>query len=360
MDQREEAAVATIGLTEFRRQDPPKFKGEYDPDKADIWLQEIEKIFDILHCPDKMKVEYVAYLLIGEAEYWWQGARQITEGNHEDMTWEVFKRRFLDKYFPKSARAGKEDQFLRLYQGSLTASEYATKFESLAKHFRYFRNQMDEEYMCERFESELMYEIKECVGPLDIHQYQVLVEKCKKVEIMKRGRLNRGVIGGPARPQKPSHLAKYFQEKDTYDNKEVVNNKDVARRTTRGHVYHISGEEAPSSLELIQGECLIARKILGVIYDYGATHSFISLDWVDSLQLDVTTLPFMLNHQQTEVFFEGRSSKTCVSQPISMTPEVVVDGIPLVKYFSQVFQPDVLGLPSTCDVEFSIDVIPYA
>nr|XP_012572844.1 uncharacterized protein LOC105852341 [Cicer arietinum] len=235
--------------------------------------------------------------------------------------------KFFGQIFSKSVRVEKEDQFLRLYQGSLTASEYATKFESIAKHFRYFRNQMDEEYMCERFESELKYEIKEFVGPFDIRQYQVMVEKCKKVEIMKWGRPNKGAIGGLARPQgnvdpknrgrqfqqqkpyahpqgiardrpgpqnmgyqrpqnpvhntmrivrcyhceqeghritecpertricyackKPGHLAKDFGEKDTSDNKEVVNKKDVVCPTARGHVYHISGEEAPSSSELI-------------------------------------------------------------------------------------------------------------
>lgn len=200
-DQRDEAASAARALNEFRRQDPPKFKGEHDPDKADLWLQEIEKIFEILHCTDNAKVEYATYLMIGEAEYWWRGAKKMMETNHEELTWEAFKNKFLEKYFPKSARAEKEAQFLKLYQGNLTIAEYAAKFESLAKHFRYFLNQIDEEYMCERFESGLTYEIKELVGPLEIRQYQVLVEKCKKVEQMKQSRLNRGVVGGPIRPQ---------------------------------------------------------------------------------------------------------------------------------------------------------------
>ncbi|KAI5418994.1 hypothetical protein KIW84_043274 [Lathyrus oleraceus] len=60
---------------------------------------------------------------------------------------------------------------------------------------------MDENYKCERFEQGLRYEIKESVEPLEIHQFQALVEKCKKVEQMKQGRLHRGVAGGPSRPQ---------------------------------------------------------------------------------------------------------------------------------------------------------------
>lgn len=199
--QREETAAAGRELADFRHHDPPRFKGEHDPDKADLWLQEVEKIFNIFHSTDERKVEYATYLLIGEAECWWNGAKQIMETNQELLTWEVFKEKFLDKYFPKSARAAKEVEFMRLTQGDRTMTAYAAEFESLAKHFRYFRNQMDEEYMYKSFEDGLRYDIKESVEPLEIRQFQVLVEKCKKVENMKRGRPNRGNTGGPVRNQ---------------------------------------------------------------------------------------------------------------------------------------------------------------
>lgn len=64
--------------------------------------------------------------------------------------------------------------------------------------------------------------------------------------------------------------------------------------TVKGHVYHISGEEASSSSERITRECLIFGKLLTIIYDSRVTYSFISLDWMDSLQLVVATLSFGL------------------------------------------------------------------
>jgi len=85
--------------------------------------------------------------------------------NGEELTWEAFRQKFLDKYFPKSAIAQKEAQFLSLYQGNMTVDEYVKKFKSLAKYFRFFSNQVDEDYKCERFESGLHYEIKEVVAP---------------------------------------------------------------------------------------------------------------------------------------------------------------------------------------------------
>ncbi|XP_027186819.1 uncharacterized protein [Cicer arietinum] len=341
-DQRDEATSVARALNEFRRQDPPKFKAEHDPNKADLWLLEIEKIFEILHCPDNAKVEYATYLMIGEAEYWWRGAKKMMEANHEELTWEAFKNKFLEKYFPKSARAENEAQILKLYQRNLTIADYAAKFESLAKHFRYFLNQIDEEYMCERFESRLRYEIKELVGPLEIRQYQGHKDqqnrgrqhqqhnpyarplgnardqprpqnaegqgpktpsqnKAYPVKCFLCNREGHKIFECPIRPrvcyicQKPDHFA---NERPERKNDRVVNrnniNDNVVRPTSKGRVYHINGEETPSSSKLIQGECLTAEKSLNVNYDSRATHSVISLDWVDSLQLIVNTLLFDL------------------------------------------------------------------
>jgi len=69
---------------------------------------------------------------------------------------------------------------------NLPIAEYANKIESLAKHSRYFGDHVDEKYMCERFDQGLRCEIKESMIPLEIHQFHVLVEKCKRVELMKK------------------------------------------------------------------------------------------------------------------------------------------------------------------------------
>nr|XP_004516056.1 uncharacterized protein LOC101501484 [Cicer arietinum] len=259
-DQRDEAASATRALNEFRRQDPHKFKREHDPDNADLWLLEIKKIFDILHCPDNVKVEYATYLMICEAEYWWRGAKKMMEKNHEELTWEAFKNKFLEKYFPKSDRTEKEAQFLKLYQGNLTIAVYAAKFESLTKHFRYFLNQIDEEYMCERFESGLRHEIKELVGPLEIRQYQGHHDQQNRGRQHQQHKPYDRPLGnardqprpqnvegqGPKTPSqnqayhKPDHFANECPERK--DDK-VVNcnniNDNVVRPAAKRRVYHI-------------------------------------------------------------------------------------------------------------------------
>ncbi|XP_057453581.1 uncharacterized protein LOC130745385 [Lotus japonicus] len=197
--QREAALDQNRGLNDFRRQDPPKFTGGTDPENADLWIQEIEKIFEVLQTSEGAKVGLATYLLLGDAEYWWRGARGMMEANHFEVNWNSFRAAFLEKYFPDSARDERESQFLTLRQGSMTIPEYAAKLESLAKHFRFFRDQVDEPYMCKRFVWGLRDDIEDSVRPLGIVRFQALVEKATEVELMKNKRLNRDVVGGPMR-----------------------------------------------------------------------------------------------------------------------------------------------------------------
>ncbi|XP_027337292.1 uncharacterized protein LOC113850992 [Abrus precatorius] len=48
----------------------------------------------------------------------------------------------------------------------------------------------------------------------------------------------------------------------------------------------MSGAKASQSEELIRGKCIIKGRLLDVLFDLGATHSFISVDCVKSLNLE--------------------------------------------------------------------------
>ena len=66
--QREEEVAQAKGLNDFRRHDPPKFLGDTDPEMAGLWIQKVEKIFVVLHTPEESKLNYAAYLLLGDAD----------------------------------------------------------------------------------------------------------------------------------------------------------------------------------------------------------------------------------------------------------------------------------------------------
>ncbi|CAJ2651612.1 unnamed protein product [Trifolium pratense] len=207
--EREVHAAGTRVLTSFNHQNPPRFRGDGGPAAADLWLQAIEKILGAIHCPEGEMVNLDTYQLLGDAEYWWGNTSLLMEAAFEEFSWENFKRKFLAKYFPETARERYGEEFLKLTQGGLNVEAYAKKFESLSRHFRFFRDGIDESYMCRRFQGGLRYELQDAVVPLGIRQFQVLVEKCQEIEDMRNKRVNRQgsfSAGGPSRPRVTSGI----------------------------------------------------------------------------------------------------------------------------------------------------------
>ena len=102
------------GNDEFRKNKPPIFKGRYDPDGAQIWLKEMERIFRVMDCAEEHKVRLGTHMLTEEADDWWVSTRHVWEATGEVVTWALFSREFLRKYFPEDVRGKKKIEFLEL------------------------------------------------------------------------------------------------------------------------------------------------------------------------------------------------------------------------------------------------------
>jgi len=57
-----------------------------------------------------------------------------------------------------------------------------------------------------------------------------------------------------------------------------------------GRVYAMAGAEATCLGNLVMGRCVITGESLCVLYDFGATHSFVSIACVERLGLQVREL----------------------------------------------------------------------
>src|ERR1043165_9555136 len=125
-------------LGNFQRNNPPLFKGTHDPEGAQRWLKEIERIFRAIDCAEELKVRYGTHMLAEEADDWWVATRTEMKQDRIARTWAVFRRAFLRRYFPEDIRGKKEIEFLELKQGNKTVSEYASKFTGLAKYYAHY------------------------------------------------------------------------------------------------------------------------------------------------------------------------------------------------------------------------------
>ncbi|MQM17332.1 hypothetical protein Taro_050301 [Colocasia esculenta] len=116
----------TALLERFLRLRPPMFHGEYDPDKAESWTHELERIFETMECAEEDQVRLAVYQLKGAAHEWWRVQRQMHfQGQRLDhITWQRFSEVFHGEYFPDYARRERRDQFHALVQDDLTVSQY--------------------------------------------------------------------------------------------------------------------------------------------------------------------------------------------------------------------------------------------
>ena len=77
----------------------------------------MEKVFFILACTNYHKVAFAIYMLEADEEFWWNGMKRLLEESQADITWEMFKGMFYQKYFPPSIWNAKELEFMQLRQG---------------------------------------------------------------------------------------------------------------------------------------------------------------------------------------------------------------------------------------------------
>jgi len=114
---------------------------------------------------------------VEEAEYWWESTCQCLEAEGQVVTWETFKRVFLEKYFLEDVR-NKEIEFLELKQRNMTMAEYAAKFEELVRYFPHYQGRDGKSSKCVKFLNGLQLEVKQVVNYQGVHQFPLLVNMC--------------------------------------------------------------------------------------------------------------------------------------------------------------------------------------
>ena len=54
---------------------PLTFDGKGEPSELELWLREFDKLFDVVECPEELKVNQATFYLVGEADYLWANSR---------------------------------------------------------------------------------------------------------------------------------------------------------------------------------------------------------------------------------------------------------------------------------------------
>ncbi|XP_071917067.1 uncharacterized protein [Coffea arabica] len=118
----------------FLKFNPPKFIGEPDPEVADNWLERMTNIFANLDYTENRRVNFAAFQFEGVARAWWDVIRGKWERAQTPWTWENFTREFNEKFLPPLIQEKRDDEFIKLKQGTLCVAEYEGKFTKLSKY----------------------------------------------------------------------------------------------------------------------------------------------------------------------------------------------------------------------------------
>ncbi|XP_028119215.1 uncharacterized protein LOC114316729 [Camellia sinensis] len=154
----------------------PTFCGGTEPLKAETWLLEMEKLYEVFPCSETQKVLLAIYTLKDEARRWWL---LIRSGNR-NITWAQFNAIFYDKYFPQCFRDRKVSKFQELKQERMSVAEYETKFTKLA---RFAPHMVDTDYKkARKFEGGLDLDMFDRVGVLKLPTYVKVLDKALMAE----------------------------------------------------------------------------------------------------------------------------------------------------------------------------------
>ncbi|KAF5454930.1 hypothetical protein F2P56_024559 [Juglans regia] len=238
------------------------------------------------------------------ANKWWKSTRALVQlklGEAVPISWEYFKRIFLDHFFPRTLQESRARQFMDLTQGSMTVAQYATTFMELSRFASYLIP--DEEKKAEKFECGLSPTIAEEDLQENIEynsqrkrqqqqQLQAVSHKDKRPHIENRqgqppagqayptcatcGRRHLGkcMYGQNVcfKCGKPNHLARDCPIKKLREPSRNGGEKTQAI----ARVYTLTPVDAEASNDVVTGKLSLFSRHASILFDSGATHSFIS------------------------------------------------------------------------------------
>jgi hypothetical protein len=100
---------------------------------ADDWLKTIEKILQVVQCNNREKVLFASHQLEGPTADWWDAYVEAHE-EPESINWQEFKDSFRSHHVPLRIMKLKKKEFEELKQGSMSMSEYVTRFTQLSRY----------------------------------------------------------------------------------------------------------------------------------------------------------------------------------------------------------------------------------
>jgi hypothetical protein len=146
---------------------------------ADDWLKTIEKKLQVVQCNNKEKVLFASHQLVGPAADWWDAYVEAHEES-ESINWQEFKNSFRSHHVPLGVMKLKKKEFEDSKQGSMSMSEYVTRFTQLSRYApdNVDTNEKKQDYFLNGLKDGLAYALK----ARDFVNFQDMVDRALVLE----------------------------------------------------------------------------------------------------------------------------------------------------------------------------------
>nr|AAX96624.1 retrotransposon protein, putative, Ty3-gypsy sub-class [Oryza sativa Japonica Group]ABA92970.1 retrotransposon protein, putative, Ty3-gypsy subclass [Oryza sativa Japonica Group] len=280
-------------LTDFLRSRPPEFSQTVEPVEADDWLKDVDRKLNLVQCTPVEKTLYASHQLRGPAADWWENYCNA----HPELTniaWDEFAMAFRAAHVPESTIDMKKEEFNRLKQGNNSINEYLSQFNKLA---RYAPKEVDtDNKKIRKFLKGIAVGMRLQLLAHDFPTFQHMINKAllledarkesaeeyKKRKSNHQGNSSRGAPrpryghanGSTARTPTPAAALSRPNSQARGQGSRASNNFG------RGRMNHIQAETAQDVPDVVMGMFSVNSVPAIVLFDSGASHSFISQAFV--------------------------------------------------------------------------------
>ncbi|XP_073270428.1 uncharacterized protein [Primulina huaijiensis] len=185
-----------LAVARFQNMHPAKFFGNEGSDRAEGWLKHMEFLFNTVHYDSDRRLSMAVLQLRDRAQRWWEATTNVLQQTGSQVTWEVFRAKFLQEYAPPSYYSARESEFYRLVQGNMSVEEYARQLSALLTYVPHVA--ASEKGKISKFLEGLDFQIHAMVMAGSPTTYAEAVDKAIGIEAgLRRGKQ-------PQAPQMPS------------------------------------------------------------------------------------------------------------------------------------------------------------
>ena len=358
-----------ISLREFVRLNPVTSGSSSNPLDADDWLRDITFQMESADVALASYVTFAAYHLRGSAAQWWESHRRMLPDGTV-TTWEEFQTAFRARYIPRGLMDQKKKEFRNLIQGKMTVDEYQRKFLELS---RYAEDDVSTDaHKQEKFQDGLNPRLKLALCLHDFVDFATLASKTFQAETgqaelqesLKRTQDISSSSGQPAQKRRvwipynvyhqpapaprPSYVTPRVPPPPRQLRTQGGQPNNMAHRPTRkachkcgqsghftkfcsqnqnvrpsavelGHANHVKTEETQKAPTIVMGTLLVNSVPASVLFDSGASHSFVSRQFVQLHELRLDSLPTPLEVQSP--------GSRCQTKMVSHNNQITIAGL---------------------------------